>query len=666
MSEPAPPLSFDQVAIDFAGHRVLRGGVEQPLEPKAFGVLALLAGSPGRVFGRDEILDAVWGHRHVTPGVLNRVMTLLRHALGEEAHRPRYLHTVHGVGYRFDLPAQASAPAAANRQPSTAAAAAAGAGGDASIAHGAPCRRATDTRPAARARWVRAALAIAVVVVLGAGIARYWPLAGAAAGEEPPGVPGRVRSVAVLPLVNASHDPQQAFFADGLSEHLIASLSRSDGLKVIGRASAFQFRESPLSTRVIGERLGADYLMSGRVQRDGEVVRISAALVRAADGATLWADHYDRPYRNLFALQDEIAQSVAGALHAELLPTGGAAGQGDRPPRGSIEAYNAYLLGMQAFYAGDYRTAAGHQAEAVRIEPGYAVAWAQLSIAWALQGAATEHLVEQQASYRHARAAVDQALRLAPDLGIAHGALGNLLLAAEFDWDGAIAALRRGAALAPDDGQVRGGLSRALAASGLLEEAVRERQRFLRIEPLMVANHYLHAQLQMAAGALDEAEASIHFHRRLSPRPYPSHQSMQVAILRGDMDTAQRIAAQQPEPWRRMTMALTAQLAPARPDARAALTAVMADDTWRRTTPYLVAQAHALRGDPGAMVEWLELAWRRRDTNLHQTLYDPLLLEHREDPRFIAFCRRIGLPDPRRSTALGLGQIRQRLARPAG
>jgi TolB-like protein/DNA-binding winged helix-turn-helix (wHTH) protein/Flp pilus assembly protein TadD len=662
MSEPAPPLSFDQVAIDFAGHRMLRDGVEQPLEPKAFGVLALLTGSPGRVFGRDEILDAVWGHRHVTPGVLNRVMTLLRHALGEDAHRPRYLHTVHGVGYRFDLPAHALAPAAEESAPSASTASDSSAGYPTPSAHAAPRRRATDTRPAARARWVRPAFAITLVVVLGAGITRYWPLAGAAA--EPPGAPAPARSVAVLPMVNASHDPQQQFFADGLSEHLIASLSRSDGLRVIGRASAFQFRESPLSPRVIGERLGAEYLMSGRVQRDGEVVRISAALVRAADGATLWADHYDRPYQNLFALQDEIAQAVAAALQARLLPVGAA--QGDRPPGGNIEAYNAYLLGMQAFYAGKLRTAAARQAEAVRIEPAYAAAWAQLSIAWALQGAETEFREEQQTAYRHARAAVNRALWLAPHLGIAHGARGNLLLAADFDWDGAIAALRRAAELAPDDGQVRGGLSRALAASGDLQAALRERRRFLAIEPLMAANHYLHAQLLMASGALDEAESSIRFHRQLAPRAWASHQSMYVAILRGDLARAESVARQQPAPWGRMGQALAAQLAPQRAEARAALAQVAGDGTWARTSPYLMAQAHALRNDPGAMVEWLEVAWRQRDTNLHQTLYDPLLLEHRDDPRFIAFCRRIGLPDPRRSTALGLGQIRQRLARPAG
>lgn len=109
MSAPVP-LNFDDVVIDFSGHRLLRHGLEQPLEPKAFAVLALLAGNPGRVFAREEILDAVWGHRHVTPGVLNRVMTLLRHALGEAAQDSRYLHTVHGVGYRFDLPVPEVSP----------------------------------------------------------------------------------------------------------------------------------------------------------------------------------------------------------------------------------------------------------------------------------------------------------------------------------------------------------------------------------------------------------------------------------------------------------------------------------------------------------------------------------------------------------------------------
>ena len=117
MPQPGPTrLSFEDTVVDFAGRRLLHGGAEQPLEPKAFAVLALLAGAPGRVFARNEILDAVWGHRHVTPGALNRIMSLLRHALGEDAQHPRLVHTVHGTGYRFDLPVAAD-PAATDAEP---------------------------------------------------------------------------------------------------------------------------------------------------------------------------------------------------------------------------------------------------------------------------------------------------------------------------------------------------------------------------------------------------------------------------------------------------------------------------------------------------------------------------------------------------------------------
>lgn len=139
---------IDDVTIDFAARQLLRGGQVQPLEPKAFGVLALLAGEPGRAFSRDEILDAVWGHRHITPGVLNRIVTLLRHALGEDAQHPRLLHTLHGIGYRFDLPHTAAEDAQAQ-------------------AAGHPLRRASDhigRVPLWRRAWVWVTLAVFLAI----------------------------------------------------------------------------------------------------------------------------------------------------------------------------------------------------------------------------------------------------------------------------------------------------------------------------------------------------------------------------------------------------------------------------------------------------------------------------------------------------------------------
>jgi len=655
-SMPAP-LAFDDIAIDFAGRRLLRRGTEQPLEPKAFGVLALLASAPGRVFTRDEILDAVWGHRHVTPGVLNRVMTLLRHAMGEDAQGARYLHTVHGVGYRFDLPK----PASELSTPSTLASVAES---RAVPAH--PTRRVGDgSRRVSRiALW---SLPLLALLVFAAWL--WWPRI--AVDPDPPAirsdVPAKERSIAVLPLVNASNDPDQQFFSDGLSENLINALARFDDLKVIGRTSSFRFRDSKDDSASIGRKLGVAYLFNGSVQRAGEVVRISTSLTRAADGSTLWAEHYDRPYKDLFALQDEIASAVARALQAKLPAPAIAAKQDDRPPSGSIEAYNAYLHGMQSFYRDDTDEVIQFQEQATRLDPRYASAWAQLAIAWTFKGDAEDwNSPGARRDFANARAAVDMALRLSPDLGIAHGALGNLLFTNGIHWQEALSELQRGAQLAPDSGQNQGGLSRILAATGKLHEAIEHRNRFLAIEPLFPANYALHSQLMIAAGRLDEAEQDLRIVQKLDPAAVPGRRLVYIAILRDDAPAALALARAQSSSWREMNVALAAQIAPDRAFADAALARILADEGQAASHPYVVAQVHALRGDIGGTVAWLQRAWAVRDTSIHQLLYDPLILRFRNDPALIAFCEKIGLPPPASSEALSIDQIRAALPPHAG
>lgn len=645
-STPAP-LAFEDFAIDFAGRRLLRRGTEQPLEPKAFGVLALLASTPGRVFTRDEILDAVWGHRHVTPGVLNRVVTLLRHALGEDAHGARYLHTVHGVGYRFDLPRLEPALSTAS-----------------SATHAAESMAVPARRVGDGARRTSRIVFWSVPLLAAFAVAGWtWWLHGTPpAPAKASAVPAMERSIAVLPLANAG-DPDQQFFSDGLTDNLIDALSRFEGLKVIGRMSSFRFRDGNEDIQAVGAKLGVAYIVGGRVQRAGGVVRVNASLTRVSDGRMLWAEHFDRPFQDLFALQDEIAQSIAFALHARLLSAESASRQGDRPPSGNMAAYDAYLRGMQSFFRNDYRKVVEYQGIATRLDPSYASAWAQAAIAWSFLGEDAEKgSAEAKAAFAKAHAAVDTALRLAPDLGIAHGARGNLMFIENIDWDGSLAELRRGAELAPDNGQNQGGLSRMLAYHGKLREAIVHRERFLSIEPLFASNYYLHAELMIAAGRLDEAEDDIRIARELSPRPYPSSSLMYIAILRGDANAALRIANAQPMPWREAVLALAAQLGPDRNASGAELAKIVEDGTWKRTSPYMVAQAYALRGDLDRTLEWLERTWEVRDTDIHQLLYDPLLLRFRDDPRLIAFCRKIGLPPPSESEALGIDQIRAKLA----
>jgi TolB-like protein/Tfp pilus assembly protein PilF len=467
------------------------------------------------------------------------------------------------------------------------------------------------------------------------------------------------RSIAVLPLVNASNDPEQQFFSDGLSENLIDTLSRFNGLKVIGRTSAFQFRDGKEDSATIGRKLGVAYLLSGSVQRAVGVVRISASLVKAADGSTLWAQHYDRPYKDLFALQDEIAQAVADALQVQLLSPGAATKQDNRPPSGNLDAYAAYLHGMQFFYQGDSRQMIKYMALATRLDPGYAAAWDYLSVAWTRLGN-QEAGAQAQADYREARTATDKALALAPGIGLTHAVRGNLLLSADFDWQGALAEFRRGVELAPEVGAIHSGYSRTLAANGKVREAIAQKQFALSIDPRMVGERFRYADLLIAMGRLDEAGKEVDAAVELSGWTQPRHDyRVRFALLRGDARAALEAAGQTDPEVRDLALAFAAQIGPDRAAADAALAKFLRDHAdWGERRPYDLASLHALRGDVDGTVEWLDRTWARRDVDILQVMYDPAMLQFRNDAAFIAFCRKIGLPPPGESEALGIDRIR--------
>ncbi|HZX72411.1 MAG TPA: hypothetical protein VFE77_16520 [Rhodanobacter sp.] len=267
-------------------------------------------------------------------------------------------------------------------------------------------------------------------------------------------VPIPAKSVAVLPLVNESGDKGQQYFSDGLSEDLITALSQFSGLKVINRDSSFRFRNSTDSVREIGERLGVAHLLEGSVQRLGEQVRISAELVNAADGSTLWSQHYDRPYKDLFALQDDITKAVTVALEAKLLNTNNGAGpQSDRPPSGNLAAYNDFLQGSFSTRHGEEagaRKAIDYFTAATRLDPDYALAWSALG--GANTGLAGNYLGGNEAAqtWNKARAEVQTALSLDPNLWQAHGLYSFILISVDHDWTRAEIEAERAYQLNPD------------------------------------------------------------------------------------------------------------------------------------------------------------------------------------------------------------------------
>ncbi|MGN6729212.1 MAG: tetratricopeptide repeat protein [Rhodanobacteraceae bacterium] len=453
------------------------------------------------------------------------------------------------------------------------------------------------------------------------------------------------KSVAVLPLDNESGEKDQQYFSDGLSEDLITALSQFAGLKVISRDSSFHFRHSNDSSREIGAKLGVAHLLEGSVQKLGDEVRISAELVNAADGSTLWSQHYDRPYKDLFALQDDITKAVATALKAKLLDNGGAVPQSDRPPSGSLAAYNDVLQGrfyMQRNTEADLRKAIGYFGDATRLDPRYALAWAELGSANAIL--AGNYLGGSQAvqTWSKARAAVHTALSLDPNLALAHSVNVFILASADHDWARAEVEAQRAYQLAPDKGYFA--LAEMRGALGHAQQAVELLQHGLPTDPLCVVCYDYLARYLPALGRFDDAAQAERKALQLNPEYYFGRfQLTYVYAMRGDATAALQAAQQQPPGnWRDMAVALALQLGGKQATADAPLPKVIAGQAGYAA--YQIAEIYALRRDPDDMFKWLERANQNRDPGITLLLTDPPVLRYKNDPRFVAFCKKVGLP----------------------
>ena len=461
------------------------------------------------------------------------------------------------------------------------------------------------------------------------------------------------KSVAVLPLANESGDKDQQYFSDGLSEDLITALSQFAGLKVINRDSSFRFRDSTESIQVIGEKLGVAHLLEGSVQKLGDEVRVSAELVNAADGSTLWSQHYDRPYKDLFALQDDITKSVAGALKAKLLDSGGATPQSDRPPSGSLAAYNAFLQGKfydQRFTEAGQRKAIAYFTDATRLDPDYALAWAYLGQTQA--GLAGNFLggAEALRSWAAARASVQHALQLDPNLAFAHAAYVFILWSADHDWTRAAAEARLAYQLAPQKGYWS--LAQMQAALGHAQQAVAVMRRGLQTDPLCAVCYGYLAGYLPGLGRLDDAAQAARESLQLDPAYYFGvFQLAYIEVMRGDAAAALQAAQQAPPGfWRDGAMVVALQIGGNRTAADAALQAMIA--TQAGYAAYQIAEIYALRRDPDDMFKWLERASRNRDPGIAFLLTDAPILRYQNDPRFAAFCKKVGLPTTTDAKAL--------------
>ncbi|MGH8212559.1 MAG: tetratricopeptide repeat protein, partial [Rhodanobacteraceae bacterium] len=281
---------------------------------------------------------------------------------------------------------------------------------------------------------------------------------------------------------------------------------------------------------------------------------------------------------------------------------------------------------------------------AVRIDPHYALAYAMMSSAWVVLAGNAERAQAQQ-YYAKARDAANTALDLEPTLAFAHLARGFLLYSADFDWSGAQAEYQSALQLAPNNGNARVLLAELLATMGQTERAIELTRQALLTDPM---SGYAYGSLSgyyMQLGHLDEAERAIRTKKSLGAQFDINVVLANLEILRGNARAAWKYASQlAPGPWHDISMAMALSIGDDRAAADAALKTVI--DKYGDGGPFQIAEIYALRKQPDKMFEWLDRAWTQRDTGVAGLLNSPFLLRYKDDPRFAAFCRKVGLPPP--------------------
>jgi TolB-like protein/Flp pilus assembly protein TadD len=455
-------------------------------------------------------------------------------------------------------------------------------------------------------------------------------------------MPSGEKSIAVLPLINESGDPKDEYFSDGLSEELIAALAQISGLKVIGRSSSFRFKDRKEEPKTIGEKLGVSTLLDGTVRKQGDRVRIVAALVNAPDGIQVWTRTFDRQLKDIFAVQEEIARAVAESLKVTLLGTDSRSAQASATD--NAEAHNAYLQGhfhLVRRNVEDFRKAIDYYDQAIQLDPNYALAYAERAEAWVFMGDLTG---QRPTAYPKARTDAEKAVAIAPALAKARAALGFVLCLAEWRFAEGLPELKRAKELSPANPTANDLLARIIVYLGRFDEAERQARQAVELDPLSTVTQGNLARVLFYVGKLDEAEAVARKAAELQPTGAGTHRfQVLIAAQRGDGDAALREAQMEPDPgFRRFELAVAHYVRGDRAAADAALADLIANA--REGFAYQIAEVYALRGEKDKAFEWLQIALDDRDAGMLGLLVDPLLRGLRDDARCKNLLVKVGLP----------------------
>ncbi len=449
-------------------------------------------------------------------------------------------------------------------------------------------------------------------------------------------------SIAVLPFVNMSPDNDQEYFSDGLAEELLNHLAKIKELRVTARTSSFQFKGKNEDLRIIGKKLNVGAILEGSVRKQGNRVRITAQLIKTADGFHLWSETYDRELNDIFAVQEEIANSVATSLRVKLLGEPSAA---SLAPSINAEAYTAFLQGRYFFERRsktDLLKALDFYQRSLKLDPSYALAWTGLAWTYGIQ--AGDGYVPVDEGYRRAQQAAEKALALDEDIAEAHAVMGWIKTSHDWDWAGADAAFKRALALEPGNATVVREAAFLVAALGRFDEATALARQAVEMDPLNASSYVSLGIDCYYAGRPEEAVAALNKALELNPqRPLPHHFLGRIYLGQRRMQDALTEMENEPDPlFRQFGLVLAYHALGRKAASDAALAAFVAQ--YQAEAAFQVAEMHGFRGEYDQAFAWLERAYLQRDSGLAQIKGDPLLKNVERDPRYATFLIKMRLP----------------------
>jgi TolB-like protein/DNA-binding winged helix-turn-helix (wHTH) protein/Flp pilus assembly protein TadD len=617
-------LRFGNYELDSGSGKLTCNGQPVKIQPQPLRVLGVLVEHQGGIVSREQFRDRIWGDATFVEfdQGLNYCIRQIRLALGDDASKPAYVETLPKQGYRFIASVTGPEPEEAGL-----------------LIEKAPIEETTTIEPGGdvgspRWRWKLAFAILVLAPIIGVTGWRIWPQAGS----------HHIRSIAVLPLRNISQDPDQQYFADGMTEVLTTGLAQLSQLTVIAKTSVMHYQGTQKSTPQIAKELNVDAVVEGSVQTSNGHVLITAELIDGSTDRHLWAKSYERDIGDALALQNEVAQAIAAEINLRLTPE-----EKSRLVRRQYtnpEAQEAYLRGLYWYDQYQMGKSFGYLLDATKKDPNFAPAYAALSTTYPFM--IYEQDMPMKEAYPEWRTAAFKAIELDHGSAEAHVSLGFLLLNHDWNWAEAERELKRAIQLNPNLAEAHLWYSADLGSMGRVDEALAEGARGVQLSPYSHLANVIYTEQLIGAGqfprALEQGRKMLDF------APDAAHYVMGLAYEQMDESASAmgEFRNEVNDTKRSFTslanLAHVYAMAGNKPQAMKLLSELQALSKRRPVDPYEIALVFVGLGDKNRAFELLDKCYDERPNNLPELTLDARMNPLRSDPRYRELLLRMGLP----------------------